>query len=62
MALYRIYYSVTWHDRKFNGSYELVSARSLSEARLITKQRVRELYCDLPAKKLSIKTSTKGFI
>jgi hypothetical protein len=62
MSLYRVYFKVTWHDRDLLGSYELVAAGSPKEARMIARERIRQLFPDLNPRKLSIRTSMKRWV
>lgn len=62
MSLYRVFYSVHWHDRWLESSYYLISAKSEKEARAIARNKAFEELAPSPKSRLSIRTSMKGFL
>lgn len=62
MSLYRVFYSVHWHDRWLESSYYLIAAGSVREARALARKKAFEELAPSPGARLSIRTSMKGFL
>jgi len=62
MAAFRVFFSLTWHDRELVNSYYIVRANSKDEARKEVKRRAIEAFAPHHKAKVSIRTSFKKFV